>query len=199
MRRKVLWIAAALVLIATPAVIGLVALRGDESSSQARRPAALVPEGAKSGAGYQMKVTGVTPTGQAIGVLSFSWGVKNPGSALSAGTATGKAQFKELTITKTLDQASPLLVKAAVAGTQHDSVLTLFKNVGGVVTPYATYTLTNAMIVSVDHSGNADDIPMEQVSFAYSALKVESADASAGAEGKLSPTNQFSYDLATAG
>jgi type VI protein secretion system component Hcp len=57
-----------------------------------------------------------------------------------------------------------------------------------------TYTLTNAIIASVDHSGTADPVPTEQVEFAYSALKLESAEVSD--EGRAETPTQFEYNLA---
>jgi type VI secretion system secreted protein Hcp len=192
MRRTILWIAAALALIAIPALIGLVALRGDDGSS--RRAAALIDDGKGGSAGYRLTIPPITPSGKAIDVLSYSWGVKSPG-VVSGGTATGKAVFKNLVITKKIDQASPLLVKGAVMGSKYPSVvLTLYKNAGGAPAAYMTYTLTNAIIASVDHSGNADAVPAEQVEFAYGALKLESTEQSE--DGRAEAPTQFEYNLA---
>jgi type VI protein secretion system component Hcp len=57
-----------------------------------------------------------------------------------------------------------------------------------------TYTLTNAIIASVDHSGTADDVPTEQVELAYSALKLESAEV--GEDGRAETPTEFEYNLA---
>jgi type VI secretion system secreted protein Hcp len=191
MRRNIIWGLAVLALIATPAVIGLVALRGDDGGS--RRSAALIDEKG-AGAGYRLTIPPITPSGKAIDVVSYSWGVKSPG-VVSGGAATGKAVFGNLIITKKIDQASPLLVKGVVMGSKYPAVvLTLYKSAGGTPATYMTYTLTNAIIASVDHSGTADAVPTEQVEFAYSALKLESAEVSD--DGRAETPTQFEYNLA---
>src|SRR5690242_9621179 len=55
----------------------------------------------------------------AIQLLSFSWGDQNSlAIASSGGGAAGRATFKNLTITKTVDRSSPLLFFAVASG-QH--------------------------------------------------------------------------------
>src|SRR6478752_3914151 len=52
-----------------------------------------------------------------IEVLSYSWGVTNPGSAHSgAGGGTGRATFQDLSIVHKIDKASPNLLKACATG-----------------------------------------------------------------------------------
>ena len=52
-----------------------------------------------------------------IEVLSFSWGVTNPGSiSFAGGGGVGKATFQDLIIVHKIDKASPLLMKACAAG-----------------------------------------------------------------------------------
>jgi type VI secretion system secreted protein Hcp len=189
MRRKILWVTAALVLIAIPAVIGVVALSGDDGS--ARRAAALVPEGSPAAA-YQLVVDGITPAGEAVDVVSYSWGVTGAPISPTTGTASGKAQFSNLEISKKLDETSPLFVKAATLGSPHSSaVLNLFR--GGSGKPYATYTLTNAHVASVAHGGSADAVPTENISLSYSKLTIEIA--SVDADGQLGATRTFTYDV----
>src|ERR671915_250504 len=102
MRKKVLWVVAALALIAIPAVIGLVALRGeDHSSSSARRTAALLSPEASLGKTTVVMKGGKSAvlTGKEIEVESFSWGVANTGSV--AGTSgAGRANFNDFSFTK---------------------------------------------------------------------------------------------------
>jgi type VI secretion system secreted protein Hcp len=177
-RRRILWVAAVAVLVATPAVIGLVALRGDDSSGEARRAAALVDEGAKGG-GHQLTIDALTPANQAIDVLSWSWGVTNPGAqAMATGgtaTATGKAQLSELNFVKKVDEVSPKLFLGAASGNDYtQAVLRLFNPSNG--TEYMTVTLTNVYIASVQYGGNKDEIPTETVSLAFSKLTIATAD-----------------------
>jgi type VI secretion system Hcp family effector len=181
-RRRILWVAAAAVLVVIPAVIGLVALRGDDSSGEARRAAALVDEGPKGG-GHQLTIDALTPANQAIDVLSWSWGVTNPGAQTMAtgGSATGKAQLSELNFTKKVDEVSPKLFLGAASGKDYaQAALRLFNPSSG--TEYMTVTLSNVYIASVQYGGNKDEIPTEQVSLAFSKLTVATADET-GAKG----------------
>jgi type VI secretion system secreted protein Hcp len=197
MQKKILWVAAALVLIATPAVIGLVALRGgDESSSSSRRAAALVQTG--TGGGYQLVVSGLTPAGEAAEVLSYSWGANSNASISSTGFTSSKAQFADLHVTKKVDVASPNFGKAVATGTHYPSAtLTLYKSAeGSKPIGYMIYQMTDVLITRVNHGGSADDMPTEEISLAYAKLQVTHKQLSEA--GAVERQTLFSYDLSTA-
>jgi type VI secretion system secreted protein Hcp len=188
-RRKVFWVAAAAVLVATPAVIGFVALRGGDSSSEARRAAALVAAGARGG-GHQLTIDTLTPTGQAIDVTSWSWGITNPGAqaAATGGTATGKAQLSELNFTKKVDEVSPKLFEGAASGKAYaQAALRLFNPSSG--TEYMTVTLSNVYIASVQYGASKDEVPTENVALAFSKLSIATVDETGA---KVAPET---YDL----
>jgi type VI secretion system secreted protein Hcp len=189
MRRKLLWVVAAIVLIATPAVIGIVALRDDGARSRA----ALVAEGSTAAA-YQLTAAGITPADEAIVVNSYSWGVNNPGGLPSAGAGAGKANFENLQFTKKIDQTSPKFALAAAQGTSIDTVvLRLYKPGGDSPKPYAVYTLTQAYVTSVQHTGAADELPNESISLAYAQVNVEISGADV--KGALTKASQLNWDV----
>jgi type VI secretion system secreted protein Hcp len=194
MRKKLIWAGAALVLIAIPAVIGLVALRGDDDS---RRSAALIGAGAKGGApSYQLEIPGVTPAGKAIDVESYQWGISNAGSADRSGLTRGTPQLSDLVITKKLDQTSPILANHVATGKLLQSaVLTLYKQdpKGGILVKYATYTMTDVLIGAVSHSGGGAEIPSESVSLNYAKLQTSISTLDTAG---LSPPEQATWDLA---
>ena len=197
MQKKILWVAAALVLIAIPAVIGLVALRGDDDGSTAsRRAAALVPAG-PTGGGFQLTIPGVTwlPSTRAIDVLSYSWGVSNAGRTDYSGLTAGKASFNDLQITKQIDQASPHLALSAASGKHLQSaVLTLYRNSAVGQVKLATYTLTDVLIGAVQQSGSSNEIPMEQVSLNYAQVRAEFSGLDA--KGGVTTAERFGWNLA---
>jgi type VI secretion system secreted protein Hcp len=196
MQKKILWVAAALVLIATPAVIGVVALRGDGGSpSAARRAAALVPVG--TGRGYELVVSGLTPAGEAADVLSYSWGANSNASISSTGYTASKAQFQDLHVTKKVDVASPNFGKAVAIGTHYPSAtLTLYKSVeGSKPVGYMIYQMTDVLITRAQHGGSADDIPTEEISLAYARLQVTYKQLSES--NAVERQTLFAYDLAT--
>ena len=176
MRKTILWVAAALVLIAIPAVIGLVALRDDSSSSD-RRAGALVAPGNTSAAA-QLQLTsnvGMTEIKDVIVVNDFSLGVENPTTIGSAtgGAGAGKVKFNEFQIKKTTDNASPAFFKNLAAGAHYKkAVLTVRKPGSGK--PYMTYTFETVFTTKIDWSGPGDEGPEESITFVYGKLVVQS-------------------------
>lgn len=191
MRKKAIWGTVLAVLVATPAVLGLVLARGDDDSSS-RRAAALVAVGT---GGYELVVSGLTPSGEAADVLSYSWGANNNASFGSTGFTSGRAQFESLQITKKVDIASPNFGKAVATGAHYPSATLTLYSAGEKPTAYMIYTMTDVLITSVQHGGSANDMPTEQVSLNYAKLQVTHKEL---AEGTVKRQTLFSYDLAAA-
>ncbi len=200
MRKRFLWIAAALALIAIPAVIGLVALRDDDSSSSARRPAALVLAG--SATEYQLQLTpqgAMTPAHggkEAIEIESFSFGAENPTTIGSAtgGAGAGKVSFNEFQITKRVDKASPVLFKNMSAGA-HYSKATLTVRKPAAKEPYMTYVMETVFTTKVDHGGGSPEVPTEQITFVFGKLVIQSTDRNA--DGSAAAPVQYGWNQVT--
>lgn len=198
MQRKILWIAAALALVAIPALIGLVALRGDDSSSSARRAGALVAPGGTTA--YQLQLTqsvaGNPAIKEAIVVESFSWGAANPTTIGSAtgGAGAGKIAFNELHINKKVDRASPLLFKQMASGAHYKTaILTLRK--AGEKEPYMTFTMDTAFISKMDYGGGTPEVADEEVTFVFGKVLVQSTERNA--DGTLAAPVQMGWDQIT--
>jgi type VI secretion system Hcp family effector len=180
LRTKILWITAALVLIAIPAVIGLVAFRGEDSP--ARRAGALVPATSTS-TEYHLLLTQATSTApefkDAIALDAFSWGVESPTTIGSAtgGAGVGKAKFNEFRISKKIDNASPALFKQLAMGAHFKKAVLTLRRPGEQ--PYMVYTFETVFTTKVDHSGSSPELPTEEVAFAYGKLVVQSFGKSA--------------------
>jgi type VI secretion system secreted protein Hcp len=166
MKKRIAGVAA---LVAAAAVaIATVAIAAGGTSGIALQPtdlaATLVVDG----------IEGADPGSPAIEVLSWSFGVSSASTVVGGGGGgAGKATFGELKIVKPIDKASPLLFKACATG-QHikDVTLTVLRP-GKVALPYIQYKLTDAFVTSVNHSGNGDSVPSEQVSFDYRKIEVK--------------------------
>jgi type VI secretion system secreted protein Hcp len=177
MKRTVLWVVAAVVLIALPAVVGLVVF-GDGTSSSARRAGALVAAGGTTS--YQLQLIGsptATPVAQgkdAIEVESFTWGSKNPTTIGSAtgGAGAGKILFNELTITKKVDRASPALFKNEAAGAHYLTAILSVRN-AGETKPYLTYTMKTVFTTSIDSSGASPEVVSEEIKFVFGSVTIE--------------------------
>jgi type VI protein secretion system component Hcp len=198
MRKTVLWIAAALALIAIPAAIGLVALRGDDSSSSARRAGALVAPGGTTA--YQLQLTqalaGAPAIKEAIVVDSFSWGPTNPTTIGSAtgGAGAGKIQFNEFNITKKVDRASPLLFRQMATGSHYKTVVLSLRK-AGEKEPYMTYTMDTVFISKMNYGGGSPEVANEEVTFVIGKVLVQSNDRNA--DGSLAPPVQYGWDQIT--
>lgn len=189
MQRKIIWALVALVVIAAPAVIGLVALGGDNSSS-ARRAGALVQSGT---GGYELKIANLPPTGEALKIDSYSWG-GSATSSIATGIARSTAPVStELSVARKVDSASPLLIKGLVGGTRYPTAtLTLYKG-GEKPLRYIEYKMTDVVISSVQHSGSADDVPTENVTLAFARIETLVEDSQ---DGKVQASNTFGWNIA---
>lgn len=203
MQKRILWIAAALALIAIPAVIGLVALRGDDSSSEARRAAALLTPQAAEMAGkttIEMRGGKSTPvlTGKQIDVQSFSWGVANNGTTVGAGAGAGKANFSDFSFTKKADESSPGLMQACAVGEHYTDVTLNVRKTGTAKggQPYLTIKFTDVIISGFQQSGPGDEGPEEQVSLNYAKIDVTYRESKA--DGSLGAPFAGGYDLQAA-
>ena len=116
-----------------------------------------------------------------IEVLSYSWNVSNPiqSSPSNTGRTTGRPNFGELVITKKLDLTSPLFAFSCSAAENLKTVkLYLLRqdaNAGSTDARnllYMTYILANTLVSSVSVGGSGD-IPIETITFNYSAINWE--------------------------
>lgn len=106
-----------------------------------------------------------------IELLSYDHGVTQQvsGTASSAGGASAeRANFKNFSITKQLDIATPALNLACADGTHIDEVLVELCRAGTDKVKFMEYKLTNCLISAVTVSGGSGgDLPTESVTFNY--------------------------------
>ena len=118
-----------------------------------------------------------------IEILSFSWGVSNPGAieTIGGGSGAGKVTLSDFTVAKRSDKASPKLFRAAV---RED----IFEEADGhapirlvmIYTPEGTEESVEVFSIELDNSviselrstvvpaaRGGDDEPTESLSFAY--------------------------------
>jgi type VI secretion system secreted protein Hcp len=93
-----------------------------------------------------------------IDILSFSWGVTQSGSSqIGIGTGTGKASVSDLTVSKFVDKASPLLFQMSCLGTPFTSAILYVRKAGGKPLEYIKITMSQGLIASVQESGGGGD------------------------------------------
>jgi type VI secretion system secreted protein Hcp len=113
-------------------------------------------------------------------IKEFSFGIENTLNITSAssGAGAGKAEFKEFTIKKQTDQASPRLAITCGQGGHYELVQLRLrksgaKSSGGAGDVYLAFDFKTVAVKSIEWSGSGgDDVPEETVIFEYGAMKV---------------------------
>ena len=109
-------------------------------------------------------------------ILAWSWGVSNSGTAhVGGGAGAGKANFQDISVTKWVDKASPILMKYCSSGKQFkEGVLTVRKAGGDNPLEYIIITMTDVIVTSLSTGGSGgEDRLTENCSLNFAAVKVE--------------------------
>ena len=131
-----------------------------------------------------------------IEVLSFSWGVTNPGNITTGGGGgAGKATFQDLSIVHRIDKASPRLLKACATGAHLKEATITHRKAGKGQQEYLIVKMNDVIITGVAHGGTNDDAGAETVSLAFA--KVDFEYKPQKADGSLDAGIHFKYDLKT--
>ncbi len=129
-----------------------------------------------------------------IEVLSFSWGVANPGSAVTgSGAGAGKASFQDLSIVHRIDKASPLLMQACATGTHFKDATITHRKAGKGQQEYLIVTMNDVLVTSVTHSGTSGEPSSESVSLVFAKVDLEYRPQKP--DGSLDAGVHFKYDL----
>jgi type VI secretion system secreted protein Hcp len=127
-----------------------------------------------------------------IDVLTYTQSFSNTGSSSNGGAGTGKASCGPVTVTKNIDKASPLLIKAVTTGRIIPTGTLTFRQVGGADLEYYTVDLKNILITSIDQTDQNDAARiLEEITFTASELKFKFTPQAAN--GKQQPA--ITYDL----
>ena len=128
-----------------------------------------------------------------IDVLSWSWGVSQPGSvSMGGGGGAGKASFSDLSFMHALDKASPVLMKACAMGDHFDLATLVSRKVGKGPQDYLIIKMKEVFITSVQPSGSSEH-PMESVSMAFGHVDLEYKPQKA--DGTVEAGVHFIYDI----
>jgi type VI secretion system secreted protein Hcp len=131
-----------------------------------------------------------------IDVLAFSWGVSNSGTFHhGSGGGAGKADFQDLSITKYIDKATPLLLHGCASGKHIPKGKLIIRKAGEKPLEYLTYNLTNIMVTNVATGGSGGEERLtENVTLNFS--KVSMDYKVQGHKGSAEAGGTFSWDVA---
>jgi type VI secretion system secreted protein Hcp len=108
-----------------------------------------------------------------IELLSFSHGVamQITGDISNSERTSGKPNHQDLTVTKYLDAASPVLCQSCCEGKAYPKVdIIIGRNDSGAVVELMRYTIKNALISSISIGGGGGDKPVETLTLNYNQI-----------------------------
>jgi len=128
-----------------------------------------------------------------IDVLAWSWGMSNSGSAVGGVGGTGKFSAQDVSFTKYVDKASPLIMLHCANGSHFATATLYVLKAGATPNDYIKIILTDVLVTSVSTGGSGgEDKLTENVTLNFS--KVE-FDYSVITNGKAGVPNPFKWDI----
>jgi type VI secretion system secreted protein Hcp len=130
-----------------------------------------------------------------IDVVSWTWGMTQSGNAhLGSGTGTGKVSVRDVSFTKYVDSATPILIKYCCKGKYFSKAQLVVCKAGNKTLPYLTLTMTEGLISSFTNGGaGQDERLVESVSLNFKAFKLDYVPQKAGSGGGSIPA---AWDIA---
>ena len=132
----------------------------------------------------------------AIDVLAWSWGLSQSGSFhVGGGGGAGKASFQDISITKWVDKASPILMLYAANGDHFKSAELIVRKAGKDPLEYLKFKFNKVLVTSVSTGGSGgEDRLTENISLNFAQVemnyKEQKPDGTGGAE------KSFKWDIA---
>ena len=131
-----------------------------------------------------------------IEVLSFAWGVSNPGpTSTGGGSGVGKPTFQDLTIVHGIDNATPALLLACATGRRINEATISHRKAGPNQQDHLIVKLSEVTITSVGQTGAEDHPYAESVTVKYT--KVDLHYRRQKPDGSLDAGQHFKYDVKT--
>jgi type VI secretion system secreted protein Hcp len=119
-----------------------------------------------------------------IDVLAWSWGLSNSGSAhVGGGAGAGKVNVQDLSFTKWMDKATPVLMKATCDGKHFSEALLVVRKAGESPVEYLKIKLEEVLITSLSTGGSGgEDRLTENVTLNFAKVSVDYTPQKAGGE-----------------
>ncbi|MCC9601129.1 type VI secretion system tube protein Hcp [Stieleria sp. JC731] len=131
-----------------------------------------------------------------IDVLAWSWGMSQSGSFhTGSGGGAGKASFQDISLTKWIDTASPILMIYCANGDHFPSAKLTVRKAGKNPLEYLIIDMKDVLVTSLSTGGSGgEDRLTENVTLNFRQVKVsykaQKKDGSGG------PEKEFTWDIA---
>ena len=131
-----------------------------------------------------------------IDVLAWSWGMSQSGSFhVGGGGGAGKANFQDLSVTKWIDVASPILMVYCSNGDHFDKAKLTVRKAGKKPLEYLIIHMEKVLITSVSTGGSGgEDKLTENVTLNFAKVKVEYKEQKP--DGSAGTTKEYTWDIA---
>lgn len=109
-----------------------------------------------------------------IDVLSWSWGLSQKGSThIGSGSGVGKADIRDISITKYIDKSTVTLMEYAATGEHIDKAKLVVRKAGGKPLDYIIIDLKKILVTSITTGGSGgEDLLTESISLNFAEVKV---------------------------
>ncbi len=131
-----------------------------------------------------------------IDVLAWSWGMSQSGSFhVGGGGGSGKANFQDISITKYIDSASPILMVYVANGDHFEKARLIVRKAGKKPLEYMIIEMEKVMITSLSTSGSGgEDRLTENISLNFAKVNVKYKEQKD--DGSGGPDIIFKWDIA---
>jgi type VI secretion system secreted protein Hcp len=129
-----------------------------------------------------------------VEVLSYSWGVTNPGQiGTGGGGGAGRATFQDLSIVHKIDKASPRLLQACATGQHLKEATITFRKAGQKQQDFLIIKMNDVIITGVLQSALSSEAGSETVNLEFA--KVDWEFKPQKADGSLDAGIHFKFDI----
>ena len=129
-----------------------------------------------------------------VEVLSYSWGVTNPGQiGTGGGGGAGRATFQDLSIVHKIDKASPRLLQACATGQHLKEATITFRKAGQKQQDFLIIKMNDVIITGVLQSALSIEAGSETVNLEFA--KVDWEFKPQKADGSLDAGIHFKFDI----
>ncbi len=133
---------------------------------------------------------------KSIDVLAWSWGMSQSGTFHSGGGGgAGKANFQDISVTKWVDSASPVLMLYCANGDHFEKGTLTVRKAGKKPLEYLVINMESVMVTSVSTGGSGgEDRLTENVTLNFAKSKVEYKEQKP--DGSGAPAVEFVWNIA---